>query len=338
MNSRSTPRAAPLALLVLGACATTHRPVVAPPTPAADGSAPAAVPARPAPQDYTPTGLFAEEHGDFLAKADRFRPSVTGTFAMLPNASLNNEPGDFDLARFQTGGRIPLVIDPDSVFLVGARAEARRYEFSSGFGVPDENLGSVGLEFGYGRFLNRDTYAHATFEPGIYSDFEGTLHHQDYKFFGEGLVVFRYAEDLYFKGGVRVSEDFADAPVYPMAGLSWIANEQWRVDILLPRRAEVSYQPQTPTTFYAGIDLEGQEYHLRSSAATGRQEFDFQVQEIRVYVGGIHRFTDHLSAFGRFGAAVAGDHKLRSDNNLGRRINGQLDPTLLFEVGVGWDF
>ena len=61
-----------------------------------------------------------------------------------------------------------------------------------------------------------------------------------------------------------------------------------------------------------------------------------QIQELELYLGGQHRFDDHLSVFGRVGAVIAGDHKFQ--NPAGGRIDGQMDPSLMFEVGLGWDF
>ena len=63
---------------------------------------------------------------------------------------------------------------------------------------------------------------------------------------------------------------------------------------------------------------------------------ELNVQELQIYLGLLHRFDDNLSVFGRFGAVIAGDHKFTAPN--GGRVQGQMDPTILFEVGIGWDF
>ena len=348
MNTRRTLAAAG-ALLLAGACTTTpmrtsleaSSPLDLPrPEPREanlPGSAASRLAAASPRQDYSPESLFGEQHGDFLAKMDRYRPRLRGSFLAEPSSSLDGEPGEFDMTRYAVNGQVPVVLDPDSVVLVGGHAEARRYEVDSTMrGVADETLGSVGVDLGYGRFFSEDTYGYAVFSPGVYSDFDGGLHTQDWEFFGEAMAVFRYREDLYFRGGLRVSEDFDDVPIYPMLGLSWLINDQWRIDITAPRQAEISFQPNTPTTLYAGIEIEGQEYRVRSSAATGKRQSNLQVQELRIYVGGVHRFDDSFSGFARLGAVVAGDHKFT--NTSGQPVQGQLDPTLLFEVGLGWDF
>ncbi|MEM7203534.1 MAG: DUF6268 family outer membrane beta-barrel protein [Planctomycetota bacterium] len=310
------------ASLLLGACATTAR------------LEPRAGPSPEPKQDYSPQGLFGEAHGDFVAVMDRYRPQVQGSFMLEPGSRLDDEPGDFDMWRLLADGRVPLVIDPDSVLLVGGRTEAKRFDFKSDMrGLQDETVGSIGLEIGYGRFINEDTYAYATFQPGVYSDFDGTLTSEDWEFFGESLVTFRYNDNVFYKGGVRVSKDFPDLPIFPLVGASWLLDDQWRVDVLLPKRAEISYQPQPATTVYGGLELEGQEYRVR--APNGNRS-DWNQQELRLYIGAIQRFDDHLSAFARFGSAIAGKHIFR--NPAGVRVDGQLEPVVLFEVGVGWDF
>lgn len=293
--------------------------------------------AHAAAQDYSPTGLFGESHADFFAKMDRYRPAVRASFLGEFGAGLDGEPGEFDMKRYLLEGRVPIVLDPDSVMLIGGRGEARRYDFSPNMGgLQNETLGGVGLDLGYGRFLSEDAYIYGVFMPGIYSDFDGTLHHEDWQFFGESVLAFRYSDNLFLKGGVRVSQDFKDLPVFPLLGLAWLINEAWRFDLLAPKQAELSWTPDPAFSLNAGIELEGQEYHVRAPLSLGGARSDWQVQELRLYVGGLYRFSDNLSAWGRVGAAIAGDNDFV--NPAGVHIEGQLDPTMLFEVGLGWDF
>ena len=87
---------------------------------------------------------------------------------------------------------------------------------------------------------------------------------------------------------------------------------------------------------YLGVGLEGQEYRVRSSAAAGSRQYDIRVQELSVEVGAVERFTDHLSGVVRFGAVVAGDHEFRTPGGI--PVEERLEPSFIFEIGVGWDF
>src|SRR5690606_39090000 len=111
------------------------------------------------------------------------------------------------------------------------------------------------------------------------------------------------------KGGVAVSEDFADVDVIPLAGLALTIHDQWRIDILLPHRAEISWSPNAEATIVrAGIYLEGDQYRVR----TAGNRVDWQTQEITVAAGLVQRMNDYVSVFGEIGSAIAGDYKLRT--------------------------
>ena len=206
--------------LLLGSCATTPTHRLSIPVGSASGSA---QPDAAIAQDYSPSAIFHEAHGDFLARRNRFRPAFRGSFLAMPNASLNNDPGDFDVTQFKAEGGAPFVVDPDSVGTIGGLVKARRYEFSSNTpGLEDETVWGLGMTFGFGRFVNDETLVELEFAPGVYSDLDGSLHHNDWQFFGKGLVTFHHSDELYLKGGVEVTEVFDDVPVYPLLGLSWL--------------------------------------------------------------------------------------------------------------------
>jgi hypothetical protein len=332
------------AAAALGACATAPRPVSKAPAPgSATPASELAAPATAAPQepetDYSPAALFHEAHGDFYAGMNRFKPAARVRFRGLPNGSIDSEEGEF--SQWQVGGEglLPIAVDPDSVVLAGAKFDTRRFEYGMVFGAPDpprdETVHAAGLHVGYGHFLTDDVYAEGIFSPGVYSDFDDGLTHNDWQWYGRGLMTFRQSEELYWKLGVEVTNVFDDVPVYGLGGLAWLPGESWRIDLLLPREAELSYLAGAATTLFVGVSLEGEEYRVRSPASSGKQATDLRTQELEVYVGGIHRFSDHFSVFGSIGAVVAGDYDIQRPIN---DVDGQMEPTLMFEAGLGLDF
>ena len=342
------------ALVGLAACATPVSPPPEAPTLAASiegaavpkpagpvRSAPArlAVPPLVQDQDYSPSGMFGRTHGEFMAGAFRYRPEVTATYLQQQDANVQNEDGHFDLDHFRFDAQVPAPVSPDTFLIVGGTFDARDYDFSDNVsGAFDEELFQAGLHLGFGTFFedHDDFLLTGVFSPGVYSDLDGGLHSRDWKFFGEVLGTWRSQEDLFFKLGVMHSEDFRDANVLPLLGMSWRITPSVRFDTLLPKYIELSWSATERTIVHAGVDLEGEQYRVRSSVATGKQMFDVQTQEIRARLGLIQRFNDNFSLFADVGTNVAGDYKWR--DTTGATYDGTLRPEIFLHVGVGIDF
>jgi hypothetical protein len=289
-------------------------------------------------RDYSPSGLFAERHGGFLTRAKRYEPKLFVRYMVMADAQVTSEPGSFDLQELRARGDIPITLDPDSYMSLGAEFRQRDYDFSNNvLGARDEDVYVLGARIGAGLFINDEFLVEAMFRPGIYSDLDGTMTSQDWHWFGHALGTYRIREDLFLKAGAAVSEDFADVDVIPLAGLAWTIDEQWRVDLLLPHRAEISWSPNAGTsTIRAGVYLEGDNYRVRGPASLGKPRVEWQTQEITISAGLVQRLSDYLSVFGEVGSAVAGDYKVRDGSS--QTYTGSLDPTFYFNVGVGFDF
>lgn len=289
-------------------------------------------------RDYSPGGLFAERHGGFLSRAKRYEPRLFGRYTLMPDAQVKSEPGSFDLQEWRAQGDIPITVDPDNYLTIGGEFRQRKYDLSNNVtGAFDEDVYVIGARIGGGVFVSDDFLLEGMFRPGVYSDLDGTLTGDDWHWFGHGLGTYRVREDLFLKAGVAVSEDFADIDVIPLAGLAWTIGEQWRIDILLPHRVELSWSPNAgTTTVRAGAYLEGDNYRVRTPAALGKTRVEWQTQEVTVAAGLVQRLSDYLSVFGEVGSAIAGDYKLRDGTS--QRYTGSLEPTFYFNVGVGLDF
>ena len=289
-------------------------------------------------QTYAPGEMFMKAHGEYMLHKDPWRPDVRVSFLDLPDSEVKGEAGDFTLRHFRADveGKVYLP-DPDSFLKAGVQYGHRDYQFSSGaVGAHDETLFRVSATVGYGHFLTDDTLLEVDFNPGIYSDFSGTLHDDDWQMYARGLLTFRYAKDLYLKTGVEHSGVFRDLEVYPLVGLTWLIDTQWRVDVLLPRQARLTYDHSASTSFSLGIDIDGGQYQIRSpSPAKVRREVN--VQEMELSVSAQHRFNKQMSVFGRVGTTLLGDYRFRSTNATAI-WDGTLEPQFFAEIGLGWTF
>lgn len=308
--------------------------------PAADsGTAGATAITRGAPQDrdYSISGLFEQEHGEFVQNMQPYRENIRVNFMYQPDTELDNEAGDYDWGELGADIEYSFPIDPDFQLIVGGHADTRRYEFSSNFlgASGDENLSTFDLLLGAGGFVSDDLYIEGRFRPTIQSDLDGTLNSNDWDFFGNATATWQYSDDLFLKGGIEVDDTFDDLDAYPLLGMSWLFASEWRFDAMLPRYMEVSYNPSASWIIDAGLELNGAEYRVRTPAALGKQEFDWVTQEFMLYLGTTLRLNDNLSAFGQIGVDFAGDQDFRSP---GGRSDGSQEAALFFEVGAGWSF
>ncbi|GAB4154235.1 MAG: hypothetical protein Fur0037_22880 [Planctomycetota bacterium] len=288
--------------------------------------------------DYSLRGLFLQEHGDFVLKSERYSPMAEFSLALLPNYEIQNEPGSFDMIYARADIEYPLTVAPDGYLILGAYGSNRHYEAKAMSGFGDDNLSSAGVKLGFGAFLDRDVLLEVKIEPGLWSDMDGSFKHQDYDMPGSAIVTWRAGDDAFFKLGMRYNQVYKEAPWLPYLGVSWAINENFRIDVMLPETVEVSWWPESSLGFLLGVDIDGAQYRMRTSAATGRQRANAQVQEIVAYCGLISRMSDNFSLIGRAGANVAGDYHLTNGDASGGFADGTLDPGLFAEISFGIDF
>lgn len=312
-------------------------------------------------QDQAPYGLsrlFRQAHGEFLDRHERFDPQLELGLSFLPNQRVADEPGDFDLLRYDFDIETPVIITTEAYLLFGLYHYGRSYSTSSAFGSAnnspsinsegsfgDETLTAAGARLGLGWFLTENLLMEVQTNPGVYSDLENALGHKDYDFPSSALFTYRAIDNFFFKFGARYSQVYEDAPWLPYLGFSWELTEGLRLDLLAPEFIEFSFWPAASTSFAFGAEVTGAQYRMHSTLFTGKQEANLQVQEVIAYLGVTHRFSDALSLQARGGIVLAGDYDLttgaeQSTNPANRfdRVEGALDQGFYADItfGINW--
>jgi hypothetical protein len=287
--------------------------------------------------DYSLRGLFQQEHGDFMLQRERFNPMIEVRAGAYLDSAVEGETGRFDLYRGFADVEVPLPVSTDAYVSLGAYFDSRRYQTRNMAGFADETLYATGVKLGFGWFVDPDILIEGKIAPSVFSDWDGTLHNDDFDFPCGVLATVRYSPEMFFKVGARYNEVFEEANGLPWLGFSW-AGETVRVDILLPESAEVSLWPTPDFGILFGALIEGAEYHVRTTQALGSQQGDARVQEVNIYAGAMWRLTDQASLDARAGVAVAGDYKLEDGDPSTSVVDGTLEPTFFFHVGFGLDF
>ncbi|MEO6595746.1 MAG: hypothetical protein ABIP94_13425 [Planctomycetota bacterium] len=306
--------------------------------------------------DYSLRAVFADAHGEFMSRRERYDPQIEFRARLIPEIGINHEPGSFDLLDYNFDGEVPAIVSPDGYLLFGAYYDARHYDFSRSFGtkgnglstfpnLANETLIAAGLRFGFGVFLDENVLLEVETNPGVWTDADATLTHKDFDFPSHALLTFRAMPNLFFKIGARYNQVYKDAPWLPMLGISWEIAEGIRFDLLAPERVEFSFWPSTSTGIMIGGEVVGGQYRVRTSEATGNLRGDVRVQEALAYVGIVHRLTDFFSFTGRGGLVLAGDYDLTNgapETGAGalnfNRVEGSLDTGWFAEIMFGIDF
>ncbi|MFO1053824.1 MAG: DUF6268 family outer membrane beta-barrel protein [Planctomycetota bacterium] len=289
---------------------------------------------------YGVGNMFHRLHGSFVQNAFAYRPDIELSYHFQRETTVKSDPGDFDFQQFRGRVSVPFVLDPDHFLTIGGTAQERRYNFSSNAPVPgDEDLFRFNGEIGFGWFLDDDWLLQATFRPGVYSDTDGTLNHRDWQFFGDLLASWRIDEKVFFSFGATYDETFDNVRVYPVIGLTWHICDVLRFDMMLPKKAELSWIPSAEWIFSTGVSIEGDEYNLRAPGT--KQQYNARVQEIEGYVKAMLRVNDNFALWGRVGTTLAGQYDWSLNQGVGTPsadLNGALNAGAFFEAGIGLSF
>jgi hypothetical protein len=299
--------------------------------------------------DYTMRALFLSQHGDFMNRRQRYTPDVELAARVLPNQRVNNEPGSFDMLGYDLDATFRPLVSTDGYLTFGAYYKARRYLASSDFGDGgangddgwgDETLYGMGGKFGFGVFLTDNVLLEAETHPGVWSDTDDTLHHEDFDFPSFAMFTVRSLDNFFFKFGARYNQVYEEAPWLPILGFSWELTESLRLDVLAPERLELSIWPTQSFGVLFGGYVTGAEYHVHTKR-TGPdrdQRADARVQECIAYLGILARLNDNISFQARGGIVIAGEYSLTTGADAFDPIDGPLDQGAYAEISLGVSF
>lgn len=288
------------------------------------------------PQDddrYSVAALFNQAHGEFMQKGFQFRNNLRASYGyqLETGVSGNGDEMQFDDASAEAF--MPFTVDPDMMLIVGARYGQRRYDFNSSRPrTTDETVYEAAFHVGFGRFFTEDLYVEAMFRPGVYTDFDGTLHSEDWRFYGDVIATYRFDPGFYGKIGGVYDGTFSDSPGYPVLGFGLILSDTFRMDLLAPKYVELSWIPDASWIIKGGLSLDGERYSLRPpKGALVGDRYTVWTQEFELYLDATMRMNDSLSFYGRGGLTLTGDYDWGA-------FSGAIDPAPFFEVGVGLNF
>jgi hypothetical protein len=301
---------------------------------------------------YTMRTIFRQNFGDFMDRRERFNPQLELRAKGMPNGRIKDENGSFDMLGYEFDLDLPMLVSTDGYLIFGAYYNSRRYQTTNSFGARNnstnntlqdtrnfgnETLVAAGFKFGFGVFLDSNILFEMQTNPGVWSDLDDTLHHEDFDFPSHALFTIRAVDPFFFKIGARYNQVYEDAPWLPMLGFSWEIVEGFRLDLLAPESVEMSFWPAAGTGILFGCNVTGGEYHVHTRERVNERA-DVRVQEVIAYLGLLQRLTDNVNFAAKAGLVVAGDYSLTTGERGFDAVDGPLDQGFWaeFSMGVAW--
>ena len=275
---------------------------------------------------------FVKSHGKFLAGALEPVPSFRLDASYQPNVGTEDSNVEADLAKVQAHLFKAFPLNADVAILSEFHYGLRDYQFN-GIGPLetdlDESLHEISLVIGANWFATKRFLLTAVFRPGIFSDLDGSLGSDDFRWRGNVLGTHQLSEHWFVGLGVAVTEDFDETNVIPMGGFTWVPHDQLRVDVLLPRSATITWRPWGDHTLsiVPGLHLEGQQYHVQ----VGGLEGDIHIQDIRADITTTYEVTPGAETSLSIGSNFRGKYEVNPQNGLEQ--SADQDPSFYVAIG-----
>lgn len=280
---------------------------------------------------------FARSHGNFLVGASHPAPTFKLHASFQPEVGIEDNDVKVDLVKVKARLGKVYGVTEDVAITAGFNFGLRNYLFDGvgNFGTDlDENLYEIAVDLGVNWFVNEKLLLSATFRPGIFSDLDSSLEADDWQFQGTAVGTYRLNKNWFVKLGVAIGEDFDKTNVIPIGGFTWVASDQLRIDVLLPRAATLTWQPweNHSLLIVPGLHLEGQQYHVSTALGDG----DIQIQDIRLDVTASYEVSDGARISLSVGSNFRGKYEVEGD--AGFEDDADQDPSVYLAIGFGANF
>ncbi len=239
---------------------------------------------------------FLAAHHDFFALYLAQENEVKVNYLYEPGVDSKSGSGSFDMNLYGADIEFPRPLGRDSFLILGAGFEARQYDFSgkgwSRLGVSNDTLYKISPTPGIGTFLNDDLLLIGKLNSGIYSDLQDSLSSEDFRFYGQAMLAYRFHPGTQLLLGVAQTDAYEDYPTLPLVGMRLLNDDgSVHISVTAPLEARIGLRPAPQLEFYGGYWASGAKY----AASPGREDVDITVRDRRVGGGVSFWFGSHLN-------------------------------------------
>lgn len=283
---------------------------------------------------------FIGEHHRFFSLLYPEQTDAAFRYTFQPENKAQGSPGKYTLNIFDARTDAALPMDNALYLPIGFQYDARLYSFdhvsSARTYDPSLTLHKLSASVGAGWFITDSLLLTGTFQPGIYSDFGSGFDDRDFKFYGDGKLVYQINPNSQILAGVEVSGRYEDYPVIPYAGIRLLNTDgTLSVSATFPLDARVGYNLNPGLQLYGGIWVTGDTY--RASMGNVQQRFSITTQDRRAGGGVVYWPMQNVNLNAEVGVDFNQKFILKTANP-GQFDNGNVGTTGYLSVGVGLAF
>ncbi len=186
--------------------------------------------------------------------------NTQASISYLPASNLHGAAADASISDYRVRISRNLAFDSALTLSVGGGYALKHIESSPGAALPSD-LHALTLETGLNYRLSDRSFASLKITPGFYSDF-GDLGSDDLRMPLLALGGYTFENGISVIGGFLYRFGYHAAAFIPALGLTYQPNEQWRIDLVMPRPG-VTYSASRQLRFSLAGDLASDEYQLK---------------------------------------------------------------------------
>jgi hypothetical protein len=279
---------------------------------------------------------FAAAHGDFFHLMFFEWSDIRAGYLMQPDSKADSGDGKFDLQVFSTDFELPLALSDDFFLRIGAQYEGRQYDFGddgwTGWNTEKQTLHKAVVTPGLGVFITDDLLLTGRAIAGAYSNFDGGLESDDFKAYGDGLLVYRLNPEAQILAGASYSEAFEDYDVVPLLGFRLLSEDgRLRINLTAPVEIKVGYELIDGVEVFGGCWASGDRYNARVDG----ENIKIEVRDRRVGGGLSFWLGSHLNLVLEGGVLLESELEFVSERRNVRSTSDKVEPAGYFGGHIG---
>lgn len=274
-------------------------------------------------------------------EADRTESSFIPNYAVADSYFSWNDDADFSggasgsLGQWETGaeGNVPLWKAEGFRLTGGVRYRFNRLEFRGAdlpFGDQAFDLHRVDLPVNLWVDLDDRWKSWVRLQPGLNSDFAGSLDGDDFVLTALALLAWEYSEKLTFAFGGYYSRDLGDETLLPAAGFIWKPDPRWSVGLTAPR-IEISHAPTRDWLLTLQAMPSGGGWNIADPSGRGGPDVDLNLSSLRAALSVDRRISGPLWAYVMGGVQFAQELELEGGSVA---FDEELDEAFSVQAGV----